>query len=318
MRRWPVIFALCLYAGASPLRAEEFFPTRNENPLLRAFYLPLPSDSRQRDPDGLAAVFSVSNTLNVERRRTESLFVDGESDTLRLSYQASLLDSWRYRVTLPITHDSGGALDTAIADWHRGFDFQPGNRPFYPINVLRYSYSGQGNIDLKHSQTSVGSVSAEVGWYAVDDDARTVSIWCGTQAPSGRVSKLTGDGAWDAALWAHWAARRTSWQFAAELGVARPFGDKLFGGSAQRASLFGRSSLTRTLNARWSIRAQLEAQTRRVTDSELRFLGPSVVFSTGLVYRSANHWRIEMGLSEDAAVNTAPDIGFFLGLQRAK
>ncbi len=317
MRGWPVIFALCLYAGAVPLRAEEFFPTRNENPLLRAFYLPLPSDSRQGDPDGLAAVLSVSNTLNVERRGPESLFVDGESDTLRLSYQASFLDAWRYRVTLPLTHDSGGALDSAIADWHRWFDFQPGNRPFFPVNVLRYAYSGQGHIALNHSQTSVGGVTAEVGWYA-DDDARTVSIWCGLQAPTGQVSNLTGDGAWDAALWAHWAARRASWQFAAEIGVARPFRDELFGGRAQRASLFGRSSLTRTLNARWSIRAQLEAQTRRVTDSELRFLGPSVVLNAGLVYRLANHWRIEMGLSEDAAVNTAPDIGFFIGLQRAK
>jgi hypothetical protein len=35
----------CGLTFSRPLRAEEFFAFRDQNPLLRGFYLPLPSDS---------------------------------------------------------------------------------------------------------------------------------------------------------------------------------------------------------------------------------------------------------------------------------
>jgi Protein of unknown function (DUF3187) len=305
---------LCAAPGAA--RADEFFLVRDENPLIRGFYVPLPSDSRLSDGESLAATLSISNTLNVESPPQESLLVDGESDTLRLNYQNTLFGSWAYRFTVPIVHDSGGFLDSAIDSWHRWFGFDPGNRPYYPRNQIIYSYSGRGNVDVQQSQTSLGDVSAEAGWYPIDSEQRTVSLWGGLEAPTGSVSKLTGNGAWDGALWAHSAWRFPQWQFAAELGVAQPFGDEIFAGYAHRTSLFGRFGVTRSLGAAWSLRAQLDGQTRRVTDSDTRFLGPSLQLSVGAERRLSGRWRIAFGIAEDAAVNTAPDITFFFGLRR--
>lgn len=291
---------------------------RDENPLIRGFYLPLPSDGRLSDGQTLSAALSISNTLNVENRQQESLLVDGESDVLRLSFEDSLLQSWRYRFTVPLIHDSGGFLDSIIADWHRWFGFNPGNRPFYPKNEIIYSYSGSGraDVDLTQPQTSIGDISAELGWYPLDDAHRTVSLWGGVEAPTGSVAKLTGDGAWDAALWAHGAWRWPAWQLAAELGVAQPFGDEIFAGAAHRSSVFARFAATRSLGELWSLRAQLDGQSGRVADSELRFLGPSLQLSVGAVRRLTTRWRIEFGFAEDVAVNTAPDITFFLGIRR--
>jgi len=34
----------------------------------------------------------------------------------------------------------------------------------------------------------------------------------------------------------------------------------------------------------------------------------------GAVRRLSDRWHIQMGFAEDAAVNTAPDITFFLGI----
>jgi hypothetical protein len=122
MRRMTLAGALaaaCLaVVGASPLRAEEFFPTRDENPLLRGFYRPLASDTRADAGAVLAATFSIMNTLESEKRSTQQLLVDGESDTLRLSYEDSITHDWRYRVTVPVIRDSGGFLDSSIASWH--------------------------------------------------------------------------------------------------------------------------------------------------------------------------------------------------------
>lgn len=296
------------------VRAEEFFATRDQNPLLRGFYLPLPIDTRLDAGAAVSATVLVSNTLNVEGNSQEHLFVDGESLALYLTYGNSLRQGWRYRVTLPIIHDSGGVLDGVIDTWHVAFGFRRGDRPYFPKRQLDYFYSGQGTIYLNHPQTSLGDLAADVGWYAADDVRRTVSFWGGLKAPTGSVAGLTSDGAWDGTVWAHAAMRWPKWQLASELGIAQPFGDELFAGHAHRSSAFARLAATRALGPVWSLRAQLDGRSGRVAGSEMRFLGPSMQLTVGAARRFRGRWRIEMGLAEDAAVNTAPDITFFLGI----
>ena len=308
------LLAVCLLLSGGGLRAEEFFPTRNENPLLRGFYVPLASDSRADAGAVVAATFSLMNTLESERRSTQQLLVDGESDTLRLSYENSIANAWRFRITLPVIHDSGGVLDSAIDSWHRFFGFNRGSRPYYPRNQLVYFYSGRNQIYLHEPGTRLGNAAADVGWYAADSAERTTSLWAGIQAPTGSVSHLTSDGAWDAAIWAHTARRWSQWRVAAEFGLTQPFGDELFAGSAHRTSAFARAAATRDLGSRWSVRAQLDGQMRRVNDTALRFLGPSAELTVGATRQMSGRWHLEMGFAEDAAVNTAPDITFFLGI----
>jgi hypothetical protein len=314
--RLALAIAAAAFIACGAARADEFFQLRDENPLVRGFYLPMPGDGRLSDAADLSATLSVSNTLNVENRPQENLLVDGESHTLRLSYADSLYGAWRFRFTVPIINDGGGFLDSAIDHWHRWFGFNPGNRPFYPQNQLLYSYSGKGSVDLDRPQTSIGDVSGELGWYPIDDAHRTISLWGGLEAPTGSVAKLTGDGAWDGAVWAHGALRWPKWQLAAELGLAQPFGDEIFGGAAHRTSLFTRFAATRALGSKWSLRAQLDGQTGRLENSDVRFLGPSLQLTVGAIRRLGEAWRIEFGFAEDAAVNTAPDITFFLGIRR--
>lgn len=315
-RRAAPLMAASLLFCAGPLPADEFFPFRDENPLVRGFYLPLPSDSRLTDGQSLSATLSLTNTINVENRPQESVFIDGESDVIRLTYENTLWQSWRYRFTAPIIHDSGGFLDSVVAGWHRLFGLPQGQRPFYPKGEIVYAYSGRGNVDITQSQTGIGDISGDIGWYAVDDAHRTVSFWGGLAAPTGSASKLTGDGAWDGAVWAHGALRWPKWQLAAELGLAQPFGDEIFAGYAHKTSVFARFAATRALGSQWSVRAQLDGQSGRVEDSDIRLLGPSLELSIGAVRRLGGHWRLEFGFAEDAAVNTAPDITFFFGIRR--
>jgi hypothetical protein len=309
-------------ACAAQARADEFFQAHVENMLTRSFYVPTPSDARLSDGADFSAAFSISNTVNAERRGDESLLVDGESDSLRLSVDGRLAPDWRYRLSVPVIHDGGGFLDQTIESWHSFFGFQQGNRPYYPKDQIRYDYRyTPGNnspgailVSVNQPGTRLGGLAAEAGWYAADSPAQTLSFWGGTQMPTGAVSRLTGDGAWDAALWGHWARRGSVWQIGVEAGVAEPFGDEIFGGRAHHAVAFARSAITRSLGSRWSVRAQLDGQTRRVDDSELRFLGPSLQLSLGAAYRLRNRWRVAFGFTEDAAVNTAPDVTFFLSV----
>src|SRR3977135_1492875 len=145
----------CWLTASGQLRAEEFFATGNQNPLLRGFYLPLPSDTRLDAGATLSATLLISNTLNVESNSHESLVVDGESDALDLTYENALTRRWRYRFSVPIIHDSGGFLDSAVDTWHEAFRVNRGNRPFYPKYRINYYYSGQGTgtLNLNHTQT---------------------------------------------------------------------------------------------------------------------------------------------------------------------
>jgi Protein of unknown function (DUF3187) len=314
--RWRLPAAAVLWLTASgALRAEEFFPIRDQNPLLRGFYLPLPVVARSTDGAALSATLLISNTLNVESNSHESLLVDGESAVFDFTYENALSQQWRYRFTLPIVHDSGGVLDSVIDAWHQAFGLSRGNRPYYPKKQIDYSYSGDSSIDLHHPQTSLGDIAADLGWYAVDDARRTLSLWAGLKAPTGTIADLTSDGAWDGAVWLHAAARWPMWRLAAEFGVAQPFGDELFAGMAHRSSVFVRFAATRAVGAAWSLRAQLDGQTGHVAGSDLRFLGPSLQLTLGAARRLRGRWHLEMGFSEDVAVNTAPDITFFLGIR---
>lgn len=302
--------------------AQAFFPIKDENPLLRGIYLPLPSDMRRDAPASVSLTLSVENTINTENRGTEHLFVDGEAATARLAYDARLSTDFRYRLSLPITRDSGGILDRTIDRWHGWFGLPRGDRPFYPRNQLDYAYGGNPSdpahaLQVSQPHTGIGDLALELGWFALEDDSRTLSVWGGVEAPTGSAVHLTGNGAWDASLWAHAAKRYAHWQFGAELGVVQACGDDTFGGAARRASAFARGAATWVAGPTWSWRLQLEGQTARLKDTELRFLGPSLLFSAGADVALNRQWRLQLGFSEDAAVNTAPDVTFFIGIRRA-
>lgn len=305
---------LAWMAGHEPARAEEFFPTRDENPLLRGFYLPLATDSRLGDGAVLTAAFSVMNTVDYEARGTQQLLIDGESDTLRLMYETTPADAWRVRLTVPLMHDSGGVLDGPIDAWHRFFGFSQGSRPLFPKNALLYSTSVSGRV-VDAAQTGFGNLSTEAGWYAADGADRTVSLWAGLSAPTGSAARLTGDGAWDGAIWAHLAHRGSRWRWAVEGGLTQPFGDQIYEGAAHRPVEFLRGALTRDLGASWSLRAQLDGRTGRDPGPDLRLLGPSLQLTVGAAHTLGNAARLEFGFAEDAAVNTAPDITFFIAVR---
>jgi hypothetical protein len=242
-----------LWASARGAMAEEFFSTRDQNPLERGFYVPLPSDTRGDAGSTLSATVLVSNTLNVESTAHESLFVDGESLALDLAYENAVAPGWRYRVSLPLVHDSGGVLDSVIDTWHELFGFPRGNRPYYPKRQIDYVYSGEGKIDLDHPQSSFGDLAADLGWYAIDDAQRTVSLWGGLKAPTGSVADLTSDGAWDGAVW---ALRRRAWagatvrRRAVRRERAPNFRIRKIGGNAR-----ARTHLVAARAARWPVGA---------------------------------------------------------------
>ncbi|MFO1465098.1 MAG: DUF3187 family protein [Steroidobacteraceae bacterium] len=323
-RALSLITALLLASpvGAGPSMPEGtaglplWLTAKDENPLLRGLYLPMPADARQDDAPRWQASLAAENTVDIESRDGERLHVDGEALLLRLSWDAPLRGRWRGRISVPLVRDSGGSLDSIIDRWHGWFGLPRGQRPFVAHDQFEYRYQGRQQVSLTRSHEGLGDVAAEAGWYWRQDARSSVALWAGLEAPTGSARAFTGNGAWDAALWLHADWRAGRWRLGAEVGLLRPFGDELFGGQARRLSAFGRTAVAWAVSSRWQLQAQLEAQSARLHDTGIRFLGPAAIGSLGLSHRLARRWVVQLGFSEDIAVNTAPDVTFLLSLRR--
>ncbi|HKQ31266.1 MAG TPA: DUF3187 family protein, partial [Burkholderiales bacterium] len=60
---------------------------------------------------------------------------------------------------------------------------------------------------------------------------------------------------------------------------------------------------------------QLDAHTSAY-DSNLDFLGDAVVLTVGGDYRFSSGWRLDLGVSEDIAVEHSPDVVFVIGVKQ--
>jgi len=69
---------------------------------------------------------------------------------------------------------------------------------------------------------------------------------------------------------------------------------------------------TRTLE----FKAQVAGHTAVFERTNLDFLSEALVLTIGGAYRFASGWTLDLAVSEDIAVETAPDVVIVMGLER--
>jgi hypothetical protein len=65
-----------------------------------------------------------------------------------------------------------------------------------------------------------------------------------------------------------------------------------------------------------SLKAQIDAHTA-VYDSDLDYLSDAVVLTVGGDYLFQSGWRLDLGVSEDLAVEHSPDVVFVAGIKQS-
>ena len=131
--------------------ADEPFPTRDQNPLLVTFGLPMPLASR------IHAATPWSSRLDANWASTELLqssddgdvlLVDAETFEARWTLQRALSDRVALRLEVPWRHIGAGRLDGFIDDWHDLFGLPEGARPDLPADEMHIYYGSQGTPEL--------------------------------------------------------------------------------------------------------------------------------------------------------------------------
>jgi hypothetical protein len=295
------------------------FVVRDQNPLLAGFGLPaaMPTHLPRRLSGGVD--LSWGTTALMQSQGDEALLVDAETREARVTLQGSFRDTgFAWQLQLPYRHTGGGNLDSFIDSWHDTFGLPDGARSALPRDQIDIAYTRAGTreVDINSSASGIGDIQAAIG-YALPTDAASLTAWLTIKLPTGDADKLTGSGGTDVSLLL--AGQRElsdRWSIFGQ-AAATYLGDGDLLPDQQRSVVW--SGMAGVNVETWrglSLKAQIDAHTAAY-DSDLDFFSEAVVLTVGGDYYFASGWRLELGVSEDIAVEHSPDVVFVLGVKQS-
>ena len=314
MRGWLFLNFLatqCSYAQIAPIR--------DLNPILIGFELPpnLATQSSKQPTKQISINATVGNISLNQIAHNEHLQLDAEVQQWQFSWTQPLPHSLSLQLNLPYVRISGGSLDSFIENWHRTFGLPNGNRDHWPQNrlLINYDRNALPKLSLTSPQQHLGDPSLRLGWHLNTQTTHSESLWLSLKLPVGDALNFTGSGSTDLAL-----SFAASQQLGARLQTYQQLSAIHLGtgkrlATQQRSQAYsGQAGLNWQLTAHWQAIAQLDAHTA-VYDSDIRALGNALQLSFGPGYQGT-YWQSALLISEDIAVDTAPDVQMQLNLTR--
>jgi hypothetical protein len=295
------------------------FAIRDQNPLLAGFGLPTIMPSRTwRDFTAGVDLYWGSTAL-LQQQGDEALLVDAETREVRVTLQGGLSDRIGWQLQIPYRYTGGGILDGFIDSWHDTFGLAEGARPLLPrdrTNIV-YARSRERQLDMRSSASGLGDIQAALGYSIHNTNTSKIAAWLSVELPTGDEDKLTGNGATDVSLLLsaqRWLSPRWS-AFGQVAGTWLGESDLL---PIEQHDVVW-SAMAGVSARAWgglSLKAQIDAHTAAYK-SKLEFFSDAVILTLGGDYRFKSGWRLDLGVSEDAAEEHSPDVVFVIGLKQA-
>jgi len=327
---------LLLLTGLSPLfpgtRCDSAeiapFQTANQSPLIQIYGLPAAERSILLPAGKTAGMVTVDIASNFASSTAgnEEILLDGESYRTTLVFRHGFSERIEGGVDIPFIGHGGGTFDSFIEGWHDFFGLPEGGREDAPRDRLLYSYSKGGNevLRMDDSEFGLGDIRFSGGIQLYNDQTpnpRALALRGSLKLPTGSHRRLHGSGSTDLALWL-----TGSDDYALPLGHCTLFGAAggmiLTDGDVLRdrqENVAGFGSLGfGWAPAEWlALKVQTSGHTAFYTGSELNELGSTAVqlLMGGTLYFPGNI-SLDMGVSEDIAVDTSSDVALHLALRK--
>lgn len=305
------------------------FRTANRSPVIQIYGLPAETSSALLKSNQWQVGLSqdIASIYSVNSNATEQILLDGELYRWTLAARYGLTDRVELGVELPFVLQGGGFLDSFIIDWHRFFGLPQGGRDTAPKNRLRYQYTKNGlqKLDMTHADGGIGDISLLAAYQLYDQtsdrDHDTIALRSQLKLPAGNSSHLLGSGSIDFSLLLSGAMnRRTEWGalgvYGAAGGLVTSDGDIL---PDQRQNLiaFGNAGIGYAPTNWINFKIQADLTTPFYKNSSLAELGKGTALMTfGGTLKLPGNYLLDIGVAEDIAVATAPDVVFHLGLSK--
>jgi hypothetical protein len=302
------------------------FQTANRSPVAQIFGLPGPGTALLLPPGGTAAEFAVETVQNFAKNTSgdEVSFFDGETYRFNLALRRGVTSRFEAGLEVPYLSHRGGFLDGFMRDFHDTFGLSQSGRNNHPRNRLLYSYTRGGVQEIlvdEHAE-GLGDVRLRGAWQLWRNEggpSRGAALHASLKLPTGDSDNLFGSGSTDLALWVSgtrgWERKGSALALFGAAGVmGLTDGDVL---PEQQRNLVGFG----TLGGGWRpaswlvVKLQIDTHTP-FFDSDLQELG--VVMGQllmGVDLALGERTALELGVSEDIVVDTAPDTVFRLALR---
>lgn len=327
------LLLIALVCRAVPCLAADMeitpFRTANQRPLVQIFGLPAESSATVTPAGRLSVSFTqdITSENAVSETNSEQIILDGESYRWTLAARYGLGERFEAGVEIPYILYDGGFLDGLIIDWHSAFGMSQRGRDTAPRNRLSYRYSKDGvqKLRMEHAGSGIGDIvfSGGMKLYDVHDSSThdSLALRSSIKLPTGDSSSLRGSGSTDFSLALCGSMNKfTEWGslglFGSVGGLAMTRGDVL---ADQQNNLAGFG----TLGLGWgpaegiSFKLQLNAHTALYHDSALDELSRyALMLVFGGALKLPGGYLLDIGVSENVFVVSAPDIAFNLGLSK--
>jgi hypothetical protein len=313
----------------SLLQAVEITPfyTQNQSPLIQIFGLPSIGNNTVLPPKkaDVRMILDYASNYAEDSNPRERILLDGESARITLDARFGIARRFEAGVAIPYVIESGGFLDSFIISYHNTFGFPQGGRDQAPRNRLLYQYQKNGQELLKISQSSqgIGDIQLMGGFQLYESSlkpSRAIALRTSLKLPTGDSDQLHGSGSTDLALWITGGD-----DYKVAIGHFALFGAAGIMGMTkgnvlpdQHRNGVGFGSLGAGWSpARWiAFKVQANGHTSLYRDSALRELNAgSLQLTIGGTLAFTETILLDVGVTEDLIVKTAPDVVFHLGLR---
>lgn len=322
----PLVLLACLLPLASSVAlAFEFAPFRARNLTPTSLVQTLSTAEPARLlVSGTSKVYldlDLASHAIVSNQGAEQLQLDGETLVTTIGLRRGLNKQLQVGFDLSWINHDHGSLDGFISNWHDFFSLPNGDRDILPDDILTYRYLRNGNelLKLDRPVDGLGDLRLQLAWQLAASELSASALHVALKLPTGSASKLTGSEGWGASLaWAH--ERRIQLDGEKSAAVWGGLGGSWFGDGEVMATRARDLAANAWLGAGWSpmkqlaFKIQLDSQTA-LYDSELTTLGsPSLLLTMGGTLALGERTLFDLGVGEDLAVKTAPDVTFQFGL----
>ena len=319
-----ILASLPLTAFSQPAELLSPFSISSRHPLVEIYGLP-DAQSAQLLPTGysrFALQTAVANNFSYSDGTKENIFIDGETRSIKLTWQKGISDDVELGLSLPYLSHSGGQLDGLINDWHDLFSLPDANRPDFPSNQLQFSYrkDGQLVVSLTQAAKGIGDLGLNAGYQLAETATRQWALRSQLKLPTGDPDKLLGSGSTDLALSLNLSDR--SWLGNRDIVIHASTGGLWMNNGEVLASMrknwviFGSFTLGWRAADAISLKLQLDGHSAFYHSALTQLGDASLQLSLGGAVKINQQWTLELGVSEDVAVDTAPDVTFLIELRR--
>jgi hypothetical protein len=325
------ILAICFASkpllAASELALVQPYYSRNLNPFVQIYGLPAAEGAALVPKDSLEArlVLDVANNFTESVTAGEGIAIRGETYRAVLALRYGLGKKLEIGLDVPYIYHGQGNLNDFIREWHDTFGLSQGGRDEAIDDRLAYLYADNGKdlVSVEGSSSGLGDVILAAAiplWSSGGENPRQLALRAALKVPTGSASDLLGSGSTDFSLRLSGEDRQT---FSAariacfgSLGVLLLTDGDVLSNRQRNAVGFG------TVGFGWqplswlALKLQADGHTA-FYHSELKQLGdPSAQLLMGGTLGLPAGFLLDLAVSEDVVVDTAPDVVFHIDLRR--